>query len=119
LDTRIAMAYVPRTPIVSFSRLSFVLLTHDHVYFRIIKQKFRAIMHSWKNILVVVGCLLAVTLAKEGKKCGLPPFVVEMPDEEQKEVKTIWRNYKKGDDCGELREQTKAVVSSIPVLFHQ
>uniref|UniRef100_A0A0M3IZ51 DUF148 domain-containing protein n=1 Tax=Anisakis simplex TaxID=6269 RepID=A0A0M3IZ51_ANISI len=44
----------------------------------------------------------------------LPPFVVEMPDEEQKEVKTIWRNYKKGDDCGELREQTKAVLDRLP-----
>uniref|UniRef100_A0A914ZVN8 OV39 antigen n=2 Tax=Parascaris univalens TaxID=6257 RepID=A0A914ZVN8_PARUN len=74
------------------------------------------IVFSVMQFLIVAAFLatLPAVVSTWGKRCGLPPFIAEMPAAEKQEVEAIWRDYKEGDDCEDRRERTKAVLDRLP-----
>ncbi|KAK6765994.1 hypothetical protein RB195_025731 [Necator americanus] len=49
-----------------------------------------------------------------GPPCGLPSFVEKLPEEAQEKVRSIWSNYKEGEDCMKEHKQTKEILHELP-----
>ncbi|VDO33059.1 unnamed protein product, partial [Brugia timori] len=50
---------------------------------------------------------------KASNQCGLPPFVDDLPNSEKKEILSIWKDYKSGDDCTDQRRETQEIIDNL------
>lgn len=50
-------------------------------------------------------------LQASNRRCGLPPFVDDLPENEKKEIISVWKDYKQGDECVDERQETQEIVS--------
>ncbi|MCP9263527.1 hypothetical protein DINM_006803 [Dirofilaria immitis] len=48
------------------------------------------------------------------KHCGLPSFVRHLPEAENREVLSIWKEYKLGEDCTDERRETQEIIDNLP-----
>nr|CDJ88397.1 Hypothetical protein CBG17730 [Haemonchus contortus] len=47
-------------------------------------------------------------------ECGLPPFVNDLPADDQTKLKDIWKNWKEGDKCYHEQGLTRDLVETLP-----
>ncbi|VDM09782.1 unnamed protein product [Wuchereria bancrofti] len=69
------------------------------------------------SVILSLSLLLSsssfVEAAKTSNKCGLPPFVDDLPNSEKKEILSIWKDYKSGDDCADQRRETQKIIDNL------
>jgi len=46
--------------------------------------------------------------------CGIPPFIDNLTPENKQKIKSIWSNYKQGEECMEQREAMRTVMDNLP-----
>uniref|UniRef100_A0A914VJG4 Uncharacterized protein n=1 Tax=Plectus sambesii TaxID=2011161 RepID=A0A914VJG4_9BILA len=78
-------------------------------------------MASTTIVLIVAAVFITPSLGHGGRKggfmrCGLPPFADsdKLSVDVKEQLKSIWANYVEGADCSSEREQTKALIQSLP-----
>ncbi|VDK88925.1 unnamed protein product [Onchocerca ochengi] len=81
-------------------------------FFRI-KQKSRTMITS-VILLLLSSSHFFIEAAKSSNNCAVPPFVGDLPIAENKEVLSIWKDYKSGEDCSNQRRETQQVIDDLP-----
>ncbi|CAI5454729.1 unnamed protein product [Caenorhabditis angaria] len=51
---------------------------------------------------------------RRGPPCGLPKFIDNLPADAAEKVRSIWANYKEGDECDTEHKLTREVVHALP-----
>ncbi|CAG9530933.1 unnamed protein product [Cercopithifilaria johnstoni] len=46
-------------------------------------------------------------------QCRIPPFVGNLPEVEKKEVLSVWKDYKSGEDCNDQRRETQEIIDNL------
>ncbi|KAM3720502.1 OV39 antigen [Dirofilaria immitis] len=55
-----------------------------------------------------------IDATSSSKHCGLPSFVRHLPEAENREVLSIWKEYKLGEDCTDERRETQEIIDNLP-----
>ncbi|VDK80573.1 unnamed protein product, partial [Litomosoides sigmodontis] len=64
--------------------------------------------------LLSLSSSLLIGATKLSSRCGLPPFVGDLPETERKEILAIWKDYKSGEDCIDQRQETQEIIDNLP-----
>jgi Spy/CpxP family protein refolding chaperone len=52
-------------------------------------------------------------------RCGLPQYINDLPEDAQKQLKSIWTDYKDGIECEDMQNATKALIDALPESIRQ